>query len=240
MTLSEFNERIAGLEEMIEDFDPKNADQKKYILGEMVQQQLLVQAALKEKLDQSKEALLAIEDFRNTALAQLFVQKLTENIQITDQEAEAFYQENKKDMISPFEWHVREIVVDSEDKAKDILVELNQGASFETMAKEKSIAESAAQGGDLGFLETFAFEKMTQIVAALDAGDVSGSFKGPEGTYIVQLMEKRGGEEQGFDVVKEDLKAYMLAMKQQQAVFDVLAEIEKELQININEQLLEE
>jgi len=240
LALSEFNEQISELQGVVEGFDPKNVDQKKYILGEMIQQQLLVQAALKAKMDQSKEAKLAMEDFRNNLLAQLFVQKAVEGIQVTDQELETFYEENKKDIVSPFEWRVRELVVDSEDKAKEILVELNQGASFEAVAKTKSISESAAQGGDLGFLTTFAFEKMEQIVTALDEGAVSGSFKGPQGVYIVKLVEKRGGEIQEFDAIKEDLKAYLLAMKQQQAVFNVLADVQKEIPININEQLLEE
>ena len=81
---------------------------------------------------------------------------------------------------------------------------------------------------------------MAQIVAGLDVGAVSGSFKGTQGFYIVKLDGRKGGEIQKLEDIREDLKAYILASKQQQKLFEILAAAQEKNNVNINEQLLEE
>jgi peptidyl-prolyl cis-trans isomerase C len=241
ITIEEFNEQLSALQETgIEDFDISNLEQKQYILGQVLQQQVLVQAALKEKMDQDKDVIEAVKAFRDTLLAQAFVEKMTEGLTVSDEETRKFYDENKNEFQGVPQWHVKEIVVDTEEKARGILVELNQGAGFEDIARERSIGKTAAQGGDLGFMNAFEEERMGQIVSAMDIGAVSGMFRGAQGVYIVKLVDKKDGEIAAFEDVQEDLKNYLLMMKQQQAVFEVLAQVQEEIEIHINEQLLEE
>lgn len=241
ITIDEFNTQLKSLEQAgLEGFDINNIEQKQYVLGQLLQQQMLVQAALKQKMEQSKEVVDAINAFRDTLLAQAFVEKASKDIVVTDQETEEFYNENRADLADPTRWHVREIVVDSEEKAKTVLVDLGQGIAFEDIAKERSIGATAAQGGDLGMIETFENEKMGQIVAALDVGANSGIFEGPQGFYIVNLVAKEGGEIPALAEIKDDLKNYVLMLKQQQAVFEALAQVQEQMEINVNEKLLEE
>ncbi len=242
ISIEEFNEQLKALEDAgMEGFDINNSEQKKYIFGQLLQQQVLVQEALKEKMDQDGKIIEALKAFRDTLLAQAIVEKITANITVSDQELKDFYTQNQKDLVGQTQWHVKEIIVDTEEKARAILVELNQGASFEEIAQAKSIGKTAAQGGDLGMIETFeGKERMGQIVSALDVGAVSGLFQGPQGFYIVKLVDKKEGDIPSLDEIREDLKNYMLMMKQQQAVFDVLGRVQEEAEIYINEKLLEE
>ncbi len=251
ITIQKFNEQLNALKGAIEGLDPKNVDQRKAIFTQMIQQQLLVQEALSQKLDQGGDFISAMEEARNTLLIQALAAKELQNIVVSDEEAKTFYEENKEMLTAPTEWRISEIVVKSEEEAKAVLVEVNQGASFEEIAKTRSIAKSAANGGDLGFLMTpfegmpeqmpaFPFDKMAQVVATLDIGAVSGVLKGPEGFYIVKLVERKDGELQPFEDIKEDLKAYMVTGKQQQIMVEILARAEQKFKVNINEQLLEE
>lgn len=251
LTIEDFQKRLDIVKQKVPEFDPTNVDQKKYILSELIQQQLLVQEALEQKFDQAEDVIAAIEDFRNTALVQALGEKLTKGLDVSDQEAEAYYDENPDFFKTPIEWKVREIVVASEEDAKEILVALNQGASFQETAKAQSISKNAATGGDLGFLmaptgdpaldtNVFPFEKMTQVVSALDKGGISGSFKGPDGYYIVKVEDVRGGEIQKLEEIREDLKQYLLATKQQQILIDTLTAAQEKYGVNINEKLLEE
>ena len=64
-------------------------------------------------------------------------------------------------------------------------------------------------------------------------------FKGPEGFYIVKLEEKRGGEPIPFEEIKEEIIQNQTLAKQQKAIMDHIAELEKKIEVEKNESLLE-
>jgi len=119
-------------------------------------------------------------------------------------------------------------------------VELYQGADFVEKVKEKSKSNSAWQKGDLGLKSEFDFPKMQKVVEALEVGDVSGVFQGPNGYYIVKLEEKQGGEPQNFEDIKEDIITGLTLLKQQQAILEHLEKIRQQTDIQVNLKLLEE
>jgi len=240
MTQQEFKDILQAVQAQAPDMDPGNIEHRRYVLGNIIQQQLFVQEGRGQKIDQRPEVRKAVKEFEDSLVVQSLAEQLTKDVSVTDQEVEAFYTQNKDQLVSPPQWRVQEIVVETEEKAKELLVKLNQGASFEETAKTQSIAKTASQGGDLGFVQTFAFEKMGQVVSALDVGEVSGAFKGTEGFYIVKLVEKKGGEIPLLAEIQASLKEYVLGLKQQEAAFKALEKIQEKIKVDVNEQLLEE
>ena len=237
LTTSEFDERIKGIKQVVKDFDENNIDSKKMVLEELIRQQLLVREAREEKIDQQKDVRAAVEDFENTLLVQDLVAKLTENIKATEQDAKEYYDANPDQFIKGVEKQVREIVVATENEAKDILVQSLQGADFAQMAKDRSKAKSAANGGDLGFVYRAPFEQMQKTLDTVNKGGVSSVFQGPEGYYIVKVEDVRGGDKATFDEVKEELVKGLTIQKQQKAVLDKLAETSKKVDVQINADL---
>lgn len=240
MTPQEFKDVLQAVQAQAPDMDPGNIEHRRYILGNIIQQQLFVQEGRSQKIDQRPEVQKAVKEFEDSLVVQALAEQLTKDVSVTDQDVESFYTQNKDQLISPAQWRVQEIVVGTEEKAKELLVQLNQGASFEEIAKTQSIGKTAGQGGDLGFVETFAFEKMGQVVSALDVGEISGSFKGPEGFYVVKLVEKKGGDVPPLTEIQASLKEYVLGLKQQEAAFKALEKIQEKIKVDVNEQLLEE
>jgi parvulin-like peptidyl-prolyl isomerase len=99
-------------------------------------------------------------------------------------------------------------------------VQILQGGDFSQIAQAQSKAPNAAQGGKLKpFITGKApFEAMQTAISNLDAGGISGVFKGPEGLfYIVRVNAKTGGAARPFIAVKKDL-IYGLTMQKQQTV----------------------
>ena len=240
MSRDEFKERLAAVKEYIPDFNPKDKEARKFVAEEIVKQELLVEDAEKRGLGKNKDVAAAIEEFRRTVLVRELAMQLTKDAQVTDQEAETYYNENKKDFVTPGEWHVREIMADTEDQAKTILVNLLQGADFAQTAQQQSKVPSAAKGGDLGFVTQFEVPQMEDVVKVLTVGGVSSVFQGPKGFYIVKLEEKKGGEQKEFAELKEEIKSGMLLLKQQQAVLGYLDKLRQNASVEINEKLLED
>jgi peptidyl-prolyl cis-trans isomerase C len=239
LTTDDFKERLKALKEVVPEYDPKNKEQNKLILDELVRQQLLVQEAEKNGVAQSKDIQQAVDEFRRTLLVREIATKLIEGLTVTDQEAQEYFTQNQKDMVKPAEYHLREIVVDNEAAAKAAAADLAAGADFAEMAKNRSKSASSANGGDLGLITQFPFQKMEQAVTALAPGGVSSVFQGPDGFYIVKLEEKKGGEPLVFEDVKGEIKQGLLMLKQQQAVLKHIEDIRATTTVQVNETLLE-
>ena len=240
LTLDDFNERLEALKEVVPDYDATDVEQNKLILEELIRQQLLVQDAENTGISKDKDVLQAVEEFRRTILVREVANRLTKDITVTEEEAKEYYDANKADFTDQAQWRVREIVVDTEEEAKQILVDLYQGADFVEKVKEKSKSNTAWQKGDLGLKTEFDFPKMQKVVESLEVGDVSGVFQGPSGYYIVKLEEKQGGEPQKFEDIKEDIITGLTLLKQQQAILQHLDKLRQQTDIQVNLNLLEE
>lgn len=104
----------------------------------------------------------------------------------------------------------RHILVASEEEAKAIIAELQAGADFATLAKEKSTDKgSAAQGGDLGwFMKRMMVKPFADAAFAMEKGAVSAApVKTQFGWHVIKLEDKR---ERGFDDVKDEIRQALI------------------------------
>lgn len=82
----------------------------------------------------------------------------------------------------------RHILVDNEQRCKELIIELNNGADFEALAKENSLCPSSKKGGDLG---TFSPGKMVkefdEVVFNADVGVIYGPVKTEFGYHVIEV-----------------------------------------------------
>ncbi|WP_323015953.1 peptidylprolyl isomerase [Devosia sp.] len=105
------------------------------------------------------------------------------------------------------------ILVEKEEDAKAIKAELEAGADFAALAKEKSIDPgSGAQGGDLGFFSRGmmvpAFEEAA--FALTEPGQVSDLVQSNYGWHIIKLTETRMSAPPTFEQVAGQIQQQLL------------------------------
>jgi len=112
--------------------------------------------------------------------------------------------------------HVRHILLDSEEEAKEVLEKLKAGADFAELAKEYSKDEATKDnGGDLGWFPRGKWEKTFEDVAfSLEVGRISGIIKTSMGYHIIKV--------EGHEMNRELDPAY-LAERRASALEDWLA-----------------
>ena len=238
LTTDEFNERIKLLKQGMPDFNENEPNAKQMVLDELIRQQLMVQDAQSSDIANSKEIKDAVEDFRKTLLVQELANRLTKDVSATEADAQKYYDENKDLFVEPITWKVREIVVADEAAAKNILVQILQGADFAETAKAQSKGKTADKGGELKEFTKAPFAAMQSAITNVDVGGTSATFKGPEGYYIVKVEGKKGGIAKPFAEVKAELISGLTMRKQQEVILEHLNKLAEKIKIDINKDLL--
>ncbi|MDP2779174.1 peptidylprolyl isomerase [Devosia sp.] len=131
---------------------------------------------------------------------------------ITEEAVRAAYDKSVADFQPTEEIRASHILVPSEDEAKAIKEQLDGGADFAELAKEKSIDPGAANGGDLGFFSkgmmVAPFE--TAAYGLSDIGQVSEPVESQFGWHVIRLEEKRQSAPPTFEQLAPQLQQQLL------------------------------
>jgi len=180
---------------------------RQMILDELINREILLQQAKKLKLHKDKNVAAVIEQQKNNILIQAVLAKSAAAKPVKDKELKAFYDKEIAGA-DPKEYKARQIQVKGEEKAKELIKKLNDGADFEEVAKEESIGSSAKEGGDLGW---FASEAMPAPFAEAIKKQKQGTHsqkpvKTQFGYHIIKLEESRQRQLKKFEDVKEQIQ----------------------------------
>src|SRR5262245_23204929 len=170
----------------------------------------------------AEEQGVSFEDFKQNLRNQIVTQQVIgrevgSKIQITQKEAEQFYDQHKSELERPEQVRLSEILVSTapkqqpaaqgqnetapaalseeeiaavEQKAHELLASIRQTGKFEDVAKKFSDGPTAAQGGDLGYFKRGTLAKeLEDKTFAMKAGDVSDVIRTKQGFIVLKVTE---------------------------------------------------
>jgi len=130
---------------------------------------------------------------------------------VTEETLRAAYDKFVADFVPAQELHASHILVKTEEEAKAVKAELDGGADFATIAKEKSIDPGAANGGDLGFFSKGMMVGPFEDAAfALTVGQVSEPVQSQFGWHVIKLLETRESAAPTFEEAAQQLQQQLL------------------------------
>ena len=110
----------------------------------------------------------------------------------TGAEIQTYYQQHQSEFRSGEEVRVRQILVNDETVAKEILQKLRGGASFEELSSQFSRAPNAKRGGEIGYVSRGEVPKMFEDeIFRLQAGQVSEIIRTDSSFHIFKVEERR-------------------------------------------------
>ncbi len=187
----------------------------KGILDQLVQQTALSQSY---EGDLPPRVELALENERRQLIAGEVIEK-TMAEDITAEELQAAYDEAYATAEPSQEYNASHILVETEEAALAIKAELDGGANFAEVAKEKSTGPSGPGGGSLGwFGPGMMVPDFETAVTALEIGEVSLPVETQFGWHIIKLNEKREKGAPAMDEVKAELETQIRQVKAQQMI----------------------
>lgn len=113
------------------------------------------------------------------------------------------------------EVHARHILVSSEDDAKAIKAELDAGADFVELAKQKSIEPNAAQsGGDLGYFKRAVMVKpFADAAFAMQVGQISDPVQTQFGWHIIKVEDRRPAAKPSLEEMTQQIGQQLYIQK---------------------------
>jgi peptidyl-prolyl cis-trans isomerase C len=176
------------------------------MLDKLIQEQLFLQAGRKDNLQNDPEVKERMRDIEGRVIAQVYINRVVRKT-VTDQALAKRYEKFKAEAPTGEEVRARHILVDSEAKAKEVLVELKKGGDFAALAKAKSIDPGAQAGGDLGY---FRVEEMVPEFAEaafkMKPGQISDApVKTQFGWHVIKVEDRRAAKPPSFEEMKEEL-----------------------------------
>ena len=106
------------------------------------------------------------------------------------------------------EYKASHILVETEQKARDLLALLDGGADFSGLAIEHSTGPSGPSGGDLGwFRKGRMVAPFESAVMGMEAGTYTGPVKTQFGYHLIFLNNRREASPPSFEDVRDELEA---------------------------------
>jgi peptidyl-prolyl cis-trans isomerase C len=200
-------------------------------LQELVNLELLKQQAEKEGLDKRPEFVNNLNLQRARLLVNLYLKDYIQSLKFTDEQLKQEYETQIAGQPKQ-EYKARHILSKTEDEAQTIIKELDEGADFAKLAKERSTGPSGPQGGDLGWFRPGSMvPPFSQAVQSMQKGQHSKTpIKTQFGWHVILLEDTRELSPPPFDEVKDKIKAILV----NKALQDRISELRAKADIKID------
>jgi parvulin-like peptidyl-prolyl isomerase len=111
----------------------------------------------------------------------------------SETEIRTYYDQHQSEFRSDEEVRVRQILVNDETLANDLLKQLRSGADFGAVSAEHSRAPNAKRGGEIGYVSRGELPKMFENeIFRLQPGQVSDVIRTDSSFHIFKVEDRRG------------------------------------------------
>lgn len=186
------------------------------------------------------------EDIRHRLSVEALISgTVAAQVTVSEEEIEAFYQENLDQMRTPEQVRARNIMIHPEADTEEarqqaretlagILEQARAGADFAELARQHSQAPSAADGGDLGYFSkgqmVGPFDK---VAFELDPGAISDIVEIQSGYHIVKVEEHIASQAVPLEEASVQVRDYLVQAKIQEGVKALAERLRDEAKVEV-------
>ncbi len=196
-----------------------NPQGRAMLLDQLINQRLFLMDAVRNMYERETAFKEQMQRLKEDLLTRYAMQKSFEKVTVTEDDAKAYYEANREKFVTGMTFNADHILVDSEEKANEILAKIKAGeVTFEAAAAEYSTCPSGKNGGSLGdFGSGQMVPEFENACAVMEIGAVSDAVKTQFGYHLIRLNKKDNGGEMPYDEIKNNLMDALREEKQQAA-----------------------
>ncbi|MBP1925665.1 peptidyl-prolyl cis-trans isomerase C [Sedimentibacter acidaminivorans] len=209
---------------------------RKKLIEELVMHELVYSDSIENGLDKDEEFIKALDTMKKSMLQQYGLSKMLNKVTVSDEEIEEYYEKNKHLFKTNEMVKASHILVDTEEKANEVLEDLTDGLSFEEAAQQYSSCPSKTAGGDLGqFGRGQMVKEFEDAAFAMKKGEISDPVKTQFGYHIIKLIDHVPARDSELEEVKEDIRKNCVMAKQDKVYINKKEELKNKYKIEVFE-----
>ena len=218
ITDNDVDEFLVGLGQRGQSYN--NPEGRKMVLNQLIDSKLLLLDAKRNLLEAEAEFKAQMAKIKDNLLSSYAAEKAIAGVSVSDADAKKYYDENSDKFTAEESVNASHILVDSEEKANELLAKIKAGdMSFEDAAKEYSTCPSGKSGGNLGdFGRGQMVPEFDTAVFAMEVGEISQTpVKTQFGYHLIKLNSKKAAEPMEYEAIKDEIKDALLNEKRRAA-----------------------
>jgi foldase protein PrsA len=187
--------------------------------------------AMQDQLNLSKEELR--EDVYYKILLETIAIK---GIRIPDSAVDEYMLIHQEEFRKPAKLRIQQIIVGTKDQANKLVDDVNKGADFTQLAKDRSLDDATRNsGGDLGWIEEndpFVSTVLLKAAKELKAGQISKPFELDGKFAVVKVKERKDTAEEPKEGLRERIRRD-LALHEAPPLTDFVNKLREKWQVQI-------
>lgn len=230
ITAADMSATAVDLAAALQNYAP--ADQGAVVLDFLINQKLMAAAATKDGIQDTPAFAQRMALVRERELRDAYFEKAVSNA-VGEEEIKEAYAKVAEQATKREEVHASHILVETKEAAEAIVKELEGGADFAELARQKSIGPSGKDGGDLGFVgENDVAQPFFQAALAVEPGKISEPVQTEFGWHVIKVAEKRSASAPPLEAVRDEIGRFLVRQK----FLAVVAELKAAAKIEIVEE----
>jgi len=194
------------------------------VLDDLVLREVISQDIRKTGLLNKDNNALKLKLAQQNTLLELWFEEYFKKNPVSESDIRAEYDRQvalSKEPQNSKQYEVSQIQVATEAEATEIIQQINKGAKFETIAKDKSVEKlSGAQGGLVGWvLPAQLAPPINMLIVNLDKGKVAQTpIRTNNGWHVIRVDDVRPFVIAPFDQVRNTIAQELVQQRRQQAI----------------------
>jgi EpsD family peptidyl-prolyl cis-trans isomerase len=209
-----------------------------------IESELVYQKAIKEKIDALPEVKEQLRRLEKDFIVSVYVQQKVDNeIQITDEDLESYYEHNSEEFRCDQDlYKVEMILTETLNQAKEARTRVANGEAFSLVAKSVSLDPGGFAGASADFLPLQKFSaQLAAAIPRLQTGELSQPIRSEVGYHIVRVLQVRAkGSAWPFAEVKELIIPRVRAQKREEGYRRLISTLSEHTQVETDFESLQQ
>jgi len=203
-------------------------DDQEEALKNWVKTELFYREGLRRGVGDDEDLKRRLKSIERELVAEECIRRVLEDIpEVTEQEAREYFEDHRSDY--SIQIRLAHILVRSRPEAERALAEVRSGTPFETVATAVSVDQTAAMGGDLGYMRRGEMvHELEEAAFALKVGEVSDVIPSSYGYHIIKVLDRHPGAGQpSFDSKRAAVMNFLTSQRRRKAFDRWLEDLEE-------------
>lgn len=156
---------------------------------------------------------------------------------ISEESLREYYEKNQEQWRVGERLKLRQIILESEEKANTLRQSILEGADFSETARTHALKTLIKEGGQLGYVTREEVPIEFDPLFEAEVGSVSEAILTPFGYHLVLIEDKKSEEILPFEEIKETLQQTLLERRREEVFSEWIEKLRLRTEVRINEEL---